>query len=358
MNDTFDVFEDGVFKTKRFGDYLNKHKIKNWPRLERGQLALDDETFKRMCRHYPQIDPLRTLRKTLAEVRTIKLSVGEDGYNRFLASPYGTVTGRNTPSTSKNIFGGPRWMRALITSPDGEGLAYIDWPQEEVGIAAALSNDREMQQAYQTVDVYLAFAKAAGAIPVGASTATRKRIRSMYKEAQLAINYQMTSFGLQHTLGVPRHEAQALIDHHKRLFRSFWQWQGRVSAHAFGYGTLESVCGWQMQVGTQTKPRTVANFPMQANGAELLRLALIFGREAGVEIAATIHDALLIQAPIAELPSQTTIMQDCMKRASTELLDGFALRSEAHTVTHPASLYERTGPLWDVLNTYLSSTCA
>ena len=160
-------------------------------------------------------------------------------------------------------------MRALITPPEGEGLAYIDWSQQEIGIAGALSGDRALQEAYNSGDCYLAFAEAAGAIPAMASPETRKRIRDTYKEAQLAINYGMTSHGLQHTLNVSRYEAQALIDQHRRIFKGFWQWQDRVSAHAFGYGSLSTVYGWEMQVGSDTKPRTVANFPMQANGAEL-----------------------------------------------------------------------------------------
>ena len=45
------------------------------------------------------------------------------------------------------------------------GLAYIDYCQQEFGIAAALSGDTAMKQAYRSGDPYLAFAKQVGAVP-------------------------------------------------------------------------------------------------------------------------------------------------------------------------------------------------
>ena len=56
-------------------------------------------------------------------------------------------------------------MRGLIKPPPGYGVAYVDWKQQEFGIAAALSRDTAMQAAYQSGDPYLAFAKQAGAVP-------------------------------------------------------------------------------------------------------------------------------------------------------------------------------------------------
>ena len=43
-------------------------------------------------------------------------------------------------------------------------LAYVDWSQQELGIAAALSEDPRMMDAYRSGDFYLTFAKMAGAM--------------------------------------------------------------------------------------------------------------------------------------------------------------------------------------------------
>jgi len=65
----------------------------------------------------------------------------------------------------------------LIKPPPGHGVAYIDWQQQEFGIAAALSGDPLMMDAYRSGDPYLAFAKQAGATPADATKATHKAIR-------------------------------------------------------------------------------------------------------------------------------------------------------------------------------------
>ena len=54
--------------------------------------------------------------------------------------------------------------------------------------------------------------------------------------------------------------------------------------------------------GTQGDPlRALQNFPMQAHGAEMLRLACSLATERGVKIAAPVHDAILIAAPSGEI---------------------------------------------------------
>jgi len=68
------------------------------------------------------------------------------------------------------------------------------------------------------------------------------------------------------------------------------------SAVAFAMLTnrLHSIFGWVLQVDEQLGPRTIQNFPMQANGAEMLRLACCLTTESQVEVCMPVHDALLI----------------------------------------------------------------
>ena len=78
-------------------------------------------------------------------------------------------TGRCQPSNTRYIFGPSVWLRNLIKPPPGYGVAYVDWCQQEHGIAAVLSGDTAMQAAYTSGDPYLAFAKQAGAVPSDAT---------------------------------------------------------------------------------------------------------------------------------------------------------------------------------------------
>jgi hypothetical protein len=67
--------------------------------------------------------------------------------------------------------------------------------------------------------------------------------------------------------------------------------------------------------GEEINPRSLMNFPMQANGA-VLRFACCFGIKDGVEICAPVHDAVLIAAPVDRLSEDIAIMQGAMKTAS------------------------------------------
>ena len=107
-------------------------------------------------------------------MRLNDLAVGRDGFNRCLLSPFSARTSRNQPSSTKFIFGPAKWLRGLIQPQPGWGLAYVDWVQQEFGIAAALSNDQAMLAAYESGDSYLAFAKQAGGVPDDATKETHE----------------------------------------------------------------------------------------------------------------------------------------------------------------------------------------
>ncbi len=60
----YGVFEGRTFKAERFARWLARSDIP-WPRLESGNLALDDNTFRQMARAFPTVSPLRELRSSL-----------------------------------------------------------------------------------------------------------------------------------------------------------------------------------------------------------------------------------------------------------------------------------------------------
>ncbi len=74
---------------------------------------------------------------------------------------------------------------------------------------------------------------------------------------------------------------------------------------------------------------------MQANGAEMLRLACCLATERGIEVCAPIHDAVLIAAPLYRLDEDVAAMREAMREASSVVLDGFELLSDVKTVCYP-----------------------
>ena len=75
------------------------------------------------------------------------------------------------------------------------------------------------------------------------------------------------------------------------------------------------------------------NFPIQANGAEMLRVACILATEAGIKVCAPVHDAILIEAPVTEIEKVVEQTQKIMEEASVIVLGGFKLRSDAEIFT-------------------------
>jgi DNA polymerase family A len=350
----YGVFDGRSFKSGRFAAWLARAGIP-WPRLASGRLDLSDDAFREAARGHSAVAPLRELRCALSEMRLSDLAVGRDGRNRTILSAFRARTGRNQPSNSKFIFGPSVWVRGLIQPPPNHGIAYVDWEQQEFGVAAALSGDVRMSEAYRSGDPYLAFAKQAGAAPIDATKATHKAVRDQFKACVLAVQYGMGADALAARIGQPPIRARELLRLHRETYRIFWRWSDAAVDHAMLTGSLHTVFGWRVQVPTISNHRSLRNFPMQANGAEMLRLACCLGTERGIEICAPIHDAVLICAPLDRLYTDVARMQEAMREASRIVLAGFELRTDALVFLHPNRFMDERGTvMWWRVMTLLS----
>jgi DNA polymerase-1 len=349
INKGYDIYDGRTFKVERWAAWLTANNIP-WPRLPSGDLALDDDTFREMARTYPAVAPVRELRTTLAQLRLNELAVGEDGRNRCMLSAFGSKTSRNQPSNSKFIFGPSAWLRSLIRPEPGTAVAYIDWSQQELAIAAALSGDRKMQEAYHSGDFYLTFAKMAGAVPPGATKDSHAAEREQFKTVALGVLYGLSSEGLARKLNVPPVLGRDLLRMHKETFRRFWRWSDAVQDEAILAGRLRTVFGWTVHVGDEPNPRSLRNFPMQGNGAEMMRLACCLAIERGIGLCCPVHDALLIEAHDDDIEAAVEATQQAMREASEIVLDGFKLRTDAKIVRHPERYSDKRGQvMWETV---------
>jgi len=85
---------------------------------------------------------------------------------------------------------------------------------------------------------------------------------------------------------------------------------------------IESVFGWPLRITTSPNKRTLYNFPMQAGGAEMLRLAAWRLCEAGVVPVMLIHDGILLEAPDRE---QVEHAKAIMRNAGREVCNGLEI---------------------------------
>ena len=349
IDQDFSVYEGRSFREKRFAEFLAAKGIP-WPRHASDRLRMDDETFREQSRLHPILKPLRELRTSLSQMRLHDLAVGSDGRNRCLLSAFRSRTGRNQPSNSRFIFGAASWVRGLVRPEAGRGLAYIDWSQQEFGIAAALSDDLAMIEAYTSGDPYLAFARQAGAAPPSATADSHAEIRSQFKAATLAVQYGMGAEALAGRIKCDPIRARQLLDLHRRTYPTFWRWSDAVESYAMLHGSLWTVFGWTLHVGAGVNPRSLRNFPMQANGAEMLRLACCLATESGVQVCAPVHDAILVEAPLEELPRVVEATRSAMAEASRVVLGGFQLETTFSTIPYPERFMDERGTrLWSLI---------
>ena len=87
---------------------------------------------------------------------------------------------------------------------------------------------------------------------------------------------------------------------------------------------------------------------MQAACADIMRLAATFMVDEGLALCATVHDAVLIEAPIEQIDGDVEVAKQCWTRASEIVLGGFALDADAKVVRYPDVYHDEDGEeMWN-----------
>jgi hypothetical protein len=98
---------------------------------------------------------------------------------------------------------------------------------------------------------------------------------------------------------------------------------------------------------------------MQANGAEMMRLAANYMTEAGLTVCAPVHDAFLIEADDTDIEDAARLACSFMERASTDVLAGFSLRTDATIYRRPNRYMDSRGErMWNTVMRLLEGMCA
>jgi DNA polymerase-1 len=332
------VFDGTSFRIHEFEKFLVRENIP-WPRLSSGAPCLDDDTFKVMAHRFPRLEPLRQLRKFRNSLRSVKWTTGRDGRNRTSLRPFASRTGRNQPRSSECLYLWPGWTRHMIAPPRGKVLLSLDYEQQEFLIGAALAGDANMLSAYKSGDPYLHTAKLARAVPPDATKETHPSQRGQYKTLALAMQYGVSVAGLTKRLG-DSSLANELDRQHRQLFRRYHRWcEDAINTVTLGC-ELRSPFGWVIRRGDrphETNLRSVINWPVQAAGADMLRIAATAIVEHGIEVVALVHDSVVVLADEDCERDVSELAQRLMAEASEAVLVGHACRVEARATRYGGS---------------------
>jgi DNA polymerase I-like protein with 3'-5' exonuclease and polymerase domains len=212
-------------------------------------------------------------------------------------------------------------MRSFLKPSPGTAIAQIDYGNQEIGIAAFLSGDPVAIADYFSGDLYRKFAADA----LGILNPTEQQ-RQIYKATVLGRVYGLGVGSLARNLGIPRSQAQHIIDQMNARYLVLNAWLERVTTKAAHCVPITCVLGWSLTAtGKPGEERTFLNFPMQANASELMRL--VFVRAKHLSLIGCAHDSFLIEDTITNIRNSVTEMQTIMRQASRDLF-GLELRAD------------------------------
>ena len=342
--------DDGAFSSEGWLRWCHENNIP-WPRLPSGAPKLDQDTFRKMAQSFHEVEFMHSTRRTLSASRAVELPMGQDSRLRCMMSPFQSSTGRNQPSNSKYVFGMAKWLRGVIQAPPGRVLAYIDYSSQEFAIAAALSGDERMMSDYLSGDPYMALAKRARAVPAGATKATHGKERNAFKLMGISAQYGAGPYTLAGQLGTGRGKAVELLAAHREAYGRYWEWREAVIDHLLTGGTCETRFGWKRKAAINSAGNSLGNFPVQANGSDILRLAVIALEEAGHEVVATVHDAVLLEMDEEGHEAELAQARYLMERAG-QIVAGVSIRTDAEVVL-PLEHYKDDGgrEMWEAIRT-------
>lgn len=366
-------------KASQFEAFLqSRGLLAKWPR------TLDEETGKptdrlstedKVLAEYdgvPEIRAFRQARKLVTQLHWFQEpdearrkrdgdffdSVGHDNRQRVFLGPYGTQTSRNAPKASRFIPAMSSWLRVLLNPPPGWKIYGIDWASQEFALAAILSDDPAMQEAYLSGDPYLYFAKRAGAVPADGTKAQYKTERDLFKATTLGLQYGMgrEKLAVKLTVDTGRtvtvEEADHLIQLHKKTYPRYWAWLDTVSDYYGAKKVLKLWDGWCL-LGDNDNFLSVRNFPVQGTGATTMREAVRLAHERGLRILCPLHDAIYGICRVEE--DHERILGECMDEAVRLVVgDKLTIRRDLAVHEHGEPWVEEKGAKYlELLGKYL-----
>jgi DNA polymerase I len=333
---------DGAWSYERFEWWLIQSGIRYWPRLDSGRLNIDGDTFRSMY-HVPGIEGLHALRDSIGVIARAKLPIGRDGRNRPSLFPFCTTSGRN--AHSKSLYNAHAGMRSFMVFPPNKIGVYLDWRSQEVGVAAARSQDRKLITDYLGGDVYHGLAQICN--PNVDPDPKRWKAnnyaeRNRMKPLELGIRYGMGVPSLARSLNCHPLISGEIIKKHQATYPDFWKWRENEVQVAMLTRRMESADGWPLRLSTSPNVRTLYNFPMQSDGAAMLRDTAVKLCASGMVPCMLIHDGVLLEVESRE---QVEHAKEIMRESGRLICDGLDIGADVDQLLEGGARYRDKRPV-------------
>jgi DNA polymerase-1 len=217
--------------------------------------------------------------------------------------------------------------KAFVPSSEDRVLVAADYSQVELRIAAAMSGERGLIEAFQQgKDIHAA--TAAKVFGVELDGVTRDQ-RSQAKAVNFGILYGQGAFGLSETLGIPRREAKGIIEAYHAQFSGLQAFTQDCIAKAREDGQATTLMGRHRPLPDISSnnavvrafaERNAVNTPIQGSAADIIKVAMIDVAKAldGMDsnLIMQVHDELVVDAAVHELDDVKQLLVKHMERAA------------------------------------------
>lgn len=287
----------------------------------------DAATLGELSEQYPIAKLLLSYREQMKLLTTYArpLPTMVDEHSRLHTSyAPDTATGRlssrnpnlqNIPNRSE---AGKRIRKGFIADT-GKVLVSADYSQIELRIAAHLSGDKAMQEAFLAGSDF------------HAQTAERMGVeRSVAKMINFSILYGKGAFSFARDLGITVPEAKAYIEQYFKTYHKLREYLDNNLRLAKEQGYLETMFGRrryfpEFKTGNHIQKaaaeREALNSPIQGSQADILKLAMVdLGEKlkgSDIDLILTVHDELVVECPAEKAAEAGRLIKESMVGAIT-----------------------------------------
>lgn len=312
--------------------------------------STDNDVLEKLKGSHPIIEPIlqyRELSKLKSTyVDSLPQLVQADGRVHTTLNQAATATGRlssvdpNMQNIPIRTEKGARVRKAFVAEK-GSLLMSVDYSQIELRILAHYSEDPAMIQAFRDdLDIHAATASEIFSTPLKQVTGEQRRAA---KAVNFGIAYGQGAFGLAENLGVPRAEAQDIINRYFKRFPGVATYISTMVEKAKEQGFVETLMGRRRYMHELQSAnamirkfgeRAAINAPIQGTAADIVKKAMIdVFRLAKSKMILQVHDELLFEGTKELLESEKPLIVATMESAMT--------------LKVPLKVNAALGPNWD-----------
>lgn len=177
-------------------------------------------------------------------------------------------------------------------------------------------------------DIHAETARAVFGLPSNAPVDALQRRTA--KAVNFGIVYGISDFGLANNLGITRAQAKTFITTYFQEFPKVHEWMSEIKARAHEQGYVETIAKRRRYLPDihaknfnlrSFAERTAMNSPIQGSAADIIKIAMIKVANAIAEqhlqarMLLQVHDELIFEAPVSEIPTLTELVTQVMDSA-------------------------------------------